>query len=79
MDDQRRDDQVTDERFEALKHVNCAQTDKQLARARSVEHSRGPSGWTTSDIAKFAGPLLRVRNPHTPLIREAPGNAGRKG
>ncbi len=59
-------------RLDDLDQVDSGQTDQQLARARSVQHSRGTSNSTTSDIAKFAGPLLRVRDPHTPVIREAP-------
>ncbi len=43
------------------------------SHARVAFNTAGaPPDSTTSDIAKFAGPLLRAWDPHTPLIREAP-------
>jgi hypothetical protein len=63
---------VADQRLADLEHIQGGQTDQQLARTRSVEHSRGTSGSDWLDTVRFAGRLLRVRDPYTPLVREAP-------
>ena len=60
------------ERLGDFEDAHRGQTNEDFARARSVHHSRGTSDSKTSDIAEFAEPLLRVRDPHIPLIREAP-------
>lgn len=58
--------------FAHLEHVHGGQTNQQLARARSVQRSRGTSGSDSLDTVRFAGPLLRARDPYTPLIRKVP-------
>jgi hypothetical protein len=62
------------ERLDDLEHVHRREKNQpdSSPRTRSDELIRGTSDSTTSDIANFAGPLLRVWDPHTPLICEAP-------
>lgn len=55
------DHEATVERLVDLEHVHRGQTDQQLAHARALNTAGAPRASTTSDIAKVAGPLLRVR------------------
>ncbi len=57
-----RDLESAHQRLNDLDDLDGGQTNQHLARSRSVQHSRGPSDSTTSDIAKFAGPPLRARD-----------------
>jgi hypothetical protein len=80
--DRRLDDRLdgdlepADQRLDDLQHVHRGETNQQITRARSVEHSRGTSESEGFDTLRFAVPLLRARDPHTPLIREAPVTLG---
>ena len=56
--------------------VHLGQADQQLAHARRIRLHRGSSILKALETVRLAGPLLRARDPYTPLISEAPELAG---
>jgi hypothetical protein len=56
-------------------HPHRRQSDQQLAHAPRVNFHRGSPELDGFDTIKFAEPLLRARDGHTPLISEAPSKS----